>query len=168
MKQITHMQSILSGAVMKVFIDNPFPIEVLKRATAILKVDVNLYRTLIATIDTAGTLIVSDLSTLETLFTLAQVKNAVFNSEVEDLLCITNLNNTIAVVSGLVCSSAGANIISQQENSDLDRYYSSYYGGAAGRVNAPEVQEQHINGIAVGFKGQKIFCLNKGDNKYVE
>ena len=173
-----------NGAVLKVYVDNPFPVEVTKRASssAIHKVDVNVYRTLIATVDAEGLLVVSDMHTQETVYTLQGVKACAFNSEVEDLLCITNAaNNSISVVSGLISPSLGQSAASAgnglgpssaeaslavavgRRRGERDRESQAAAAPVAkASVLSPEVQEQHLFGLALGFRGQKIFSLLRG------
>jgi intraflagellar transport protein 122 len=143
-----------SGAVVKVFVDNPFPLEMSKRSAAVAQVDINVYRTILTTVDVDGVLTITDLRTQESLFTAPNVMSAHFNSEVEDLLCITGTDSSISVLSGIKnAASSGAE---------------EFGGAGAGLARAarpsslPELQEQHIQGVALGFRGQKIFCLNRG------
>jgi len=136
-----------SGGVFKVFVDNPFPIELSRRPVGIKQIDINIYRTTVAIVDSQGTLTVTDLQTQEALFTTTGVAFACFNSEVEDLICVTNSDSSISVINGI--------------NSAASRLASFTDAGSSSTLLAstPEVQEQHIFGLALGFRGQKIFCL---------
>lgn len=147
---------LASGAVIKVFVDNPFPLEMTKRSASATQVDVNIYRTLLASVDVNNVLNVTDLHSQEVLFATPNVASACFNSEVEDLLCITGTDGSISVLSGVRNASS-----QQQQGLGED-------GGAPGLPHSirssglPELQEQHIFGLALGFRGQKIFCLYRG------
>ena len=143
---------LASGAVIKVFVDNPFPLEMTKRSAPAAQVDVNIYRTLLASVDGNNVLNVTDLHTQEVLFTAPNVVSACFNSEVEDLLCITGTDGSISVLSGV------RNAASQQPSGDDG----GAQHGARSSSGLPELQEQHIFGMALGFRGQKIFCLYRG------
>jgi intraflagellar transport protein 122 len=137
---------LVSGVVYRLYIDNPFMIEIVKKPKSVVKIDINIYKTLLLTIENDHTLSIIDLSTQETIFTQSNVISACFNNEVEDLLCFTNVNNLISVVSGLVP-------LSQNRT-----------GGAANKGKktwAPEIQELHLSGCVLGFRGQKIYCLLK-------
>ncbi len=115
-----------SGAVLKIYIDNPFPLEVTKRPAAIQQIDLNIYRTVLTVVDV--------------------------NTEVEDLICITGEDSAISVLSGV-------NVHSSNNSSSS----SSAPGRAPkGKSSVPELQEQHIFGLTLGFRGQKIFCLYRG------
>ena len=139
---------LASGAVVKVFVDNPFPLELTKRSAGVAQVDINIYRTILTTVDVDNVLTITDLRTQETLFTSPDVVSAHFNSEVEDLLCITGTDSAISVLSGVQNSSSGNDEAAFPRPTRVS--------------NTPELQEQHIEGIALGFRGQKIFCLNRG------
>jgi intraflagellar transport protein 122 len=142
------VMGLASGSILKLYIDNPFPIELTKRSKGVVKLDVNVYRTMLVVIDAENTMTVLDLSTQETLFNIQGVVASSFNNEVEDLLCFTNQNNLISVVSGLVPLAQA-----------VKRNSSSGLGG--GNRFMPEIQELHLSGTALGFRGQKIFSLNK-------
>ena len=98
--------------------------------------------------DASGTLAVTDLQTQEVLFSTSGVASACFNSEVEDLICITNNDSSISVINGINSAASRSQIIA--ESADPAATLQSF---------SPEVQEQHIFGMALGFRGQKIFCL---------
>ena len=144
---------LVSGAVVKVFVDNPFPLEMSKRSIGISQVDINIYRTILSTVDTNNVLTITDLRTQETLFTSPNVVSAYFNSEVDDLLCITGADSAISVLSGVRNTTA---------NSSSDEYGSAILQSGVRASSLPELQEQHIQGMALGFRGQKIFCLHRG------
>lgn len=139
---------LADGKVLKFYVDAPFPVEIASRKAGVVFSCQNIYRSLVATIDTQHNLVVSEASTQEILYSMEGVQSACFNSEIDDLLSITNANGGISVIAGLVSSESGA-------KSSLGRSSSS-------SLNAPEVQEQHILGKVVGFHGQKIFSTQRG------
>lgn len=136
------LAGLSNGAIIKFYVDNPFIIEVSQRGSAIAQLDINVYRTLIAYVDANNLMSVIDLHTQEVLYTTPGVIYACFNTEVEDLICITSLDSSISVVSGFHSASTGKS--------------------SSGNAPSLDVQEQHIFGLALGFRSQKIFCLNKG------
>lgn len=142
-----------SGVVIKVFIDNPFPIELSKRPKPVVYLGVNIYRTVLATVDEANMLTVTDLRTQDTLFSAPGVMAACFNTEVEDLICITGIDASISVLSGVKSAFSGTEDASSLNFALL---------GQTRKTHLPELQEQHIYGTALGFRGQKIFCLHRG------
>ena len=146
---------LASGSAVKVFVDNPFPLELTKRPSAVRQMDINLYRTMLTTVDGDNVLTITDLRTQEILFTTPGVVSACFNSEVDDLICITGVDTSISVLSG----------VKNMSNASLDDNTSGAGGGIPGSrraSNLPELQEQHMFGTALGFRGQKIFCLHRG------
>jgi intraflagellar transport protein 122 len=60
---------LASGSVIKVFIDNPFPIEITKLAAPVIQLDINIYRTVVACVDEGNSMTITDLRTQEVLFT---------------------------------------------------------------------------------------------------
>eukprot|EP00598_Pedospumella_elongata_P006620 CAMPEP_0184976768 /NCGR_PEP_ID=MMETSP1098-20130426/7662_1 /TAXON_ID=89044 /ORGANISM="Spumella elongata, Strain CCAP 955/1" /LENGTH=1432 /DNA_ID=CAMNT_0027499697 /DNA_START=50 /DNA_END=4348 /DNA_ORIENTATION=+ len=144
-----------SGAVVKVFVDNPFPLEMTKRAASAAQVDINIYRTMLASVDSENVLHVTDLRTQEVLFTAPNIVSACFNTEVEDLLCITGTDGSISVLSGVRNAAS-----SQVEDAGATQHGLPH--SIRSSSGLPELQEQHIFGMALGFRGQKIFCLYRG------
>ena len=136
---------LANGTVYRMYIDNPFLVDFVKKQKAVIKLDINIYKTLLLTIESDHTLSIVDLSTQETLFTQQGVLSASFNNEVEDLLCFTNVNNLVSVVSGIVP-------LSQARGNS---------GANSSKKFLPEIQELHLSGFVLGFRGQKIFSLQK-------
>lgn len=136
---------LASGSIIKVFVDNPFPMELTKRSHGVVQLDINLYRTVVLSVDSNNLLNITDLQTQNVMFSAPNVKSASFNTEVEDLICIASLDNSISVLSGVKSPLSG----------------SSDDSGSTRKI-PPELQEQHIYGIALGFRGQKIYCVHRG------
>ena len=147
-----------SGAVLKVFVDNPFPIDMTKRPSAILGVDCSLYRTRVACVDSSNLLTVTDLKTQEVVFSFQDAVSCCFNSEVDGTLCFTSTAFVMYVVSGLSADEAGDG----GGLSSVSGVRYSQLTGAQDKAKVTEPQEQHSPGLALGFQGQKIFCLNRG------
>eukprot|EP01038_Epipyxis_sp_PR26KG_P005400 gene5400-7484_t len=160
-----------NGSIIKVFVDNLFPLDVMKKSAPIINLDINIYRTIMCCVDGNNLLTLTDLQTQETLFSFPGVISACFNSEVEDLICITGVDSAISVLSGINKSgsfvannSTGGNGTVRFENdaSDGTDLNNNSNKNKKQGVSVLDVQEQHIFGLALGFKGQRIFCLNKG------
>ncbi len=146
-----------NGLVLKIYVDNPFPVELTKRNLPIINADVNIYRTKIACVENNNVLTITDLKTQQVIFTYNNVLSACFNNEVDGTLCFTTQGFSMYVLSGLSNESNGTVAPSARGGSksitDLDQK-SSY--------NISEPQEQYSSGLAFGFQGQKIFSLFKG------
>lgn len=138
---------LASGAIIKIFIDNPFPLELTKRQLGVIQLDINIFRSIIASVDINYVLNITDLHSQEILFTAQNIMSVSFNTEVEDLICITGIDSSISVISGAKSASTS--------------FEDSFSGGKKANHHI-EIQEQHIAGIALGFRGQKIFCLHRG------
>jgi intraflagellar transport protein 122 len=77
------------GNVYKVFIDNGFPIPVIKQTTPILVADISADRQKLAVIDDFRSLFVYDIKTQALLFQERNVSSIAWNLEVEDMLAYT-------------------------------------------------------------------------------
>ncbi len=66
----TMMQSYhsLPYQVLKIFVDNPFPIQILKQQTSVRCLDISASRTKLAVVDEHNTCLVYDINTKELLF----------------------------------------------------------------------------------------------------
>jgi intraflagellar transport protein 122 len=147
MEERVVLAGLTDGKVLKFYVDAPFPVEIATRKAGVTFSCQNTYCTLAATIDTHHNLIASEASTQEVLYTMEGVQSACFNVLIlKSTICF--VNGGISVIAGLVSSEPGA-------KSSLGRSSSSF-------LNAPEVQEQHIQVKAVGFHGQKIFSTQRG------
>ena len=124
-----------NGTIMKMFIDNPIAMDLFAQETAATCVDMSVYRKKMAIVDTKKKLSVIDLKSRQVIFSAEGVNSACFNSEVDDMLCYSG-ENSIYVISGLGKAETGA------------------------PPNDP--QGQHLVGFAIGFHGQKIYCLHEG------
>lgn len=198
--------SLLNGCIYKIFVDNPFPLELAKRevgdgrlkngalpsamagkggkkkgkdarSNGILCVDMNLHRTMIATVDEGKNLVVSELSSGEVLFKYTGVVFVCFNQEVDDMLCFST-DTSMFVCSGLASVTTGGgggptvtatsvggrdrNRSNNSNNNGDDSLANRQAKSQPGEEIVP--QEQHIGGPATGliFSGQRIFCLYRG------
>jgi len=77
------------GSVLKIFIDNGFPIPVIKQTTPICLVDISADRQKVAVIDDFKSLFVYDVKTQQLLFQERNVTSIAWNLEVEDMLAYT-------------------------------------------------------------------------------
>ena len=80
---------LASGHVLKVHVDNPFPIELIVQATGVKCLDVSLDRKRLAVVDSEGELQVYDLSTKDVVFRASGAQSVAFNETFEDMLCFS-------------------------------------------------------------------------------
>ena len=78
------------GSVLKIFIDNGFPIPIIKQTTPVSLVDISSDRQKIAVIDDFKSLFVYDVKTQQLLFQERNIESIAWNLEVEDMLAYTS------------------------------------------------------------------------------
>ena len=88
-----------NGTVLKIFVDNPFPIKLIKQTTAIRCLDLNCDRTKLAVVDENADCLVYDVATKELLYKEADVNSVSWNSEIEDMIAMSG-NGMITVKIG--------------------------------------------------------------------
>eukprot|EP00041_Stephanoeca_diplocostata_P034387 m.1171057 g.1171057 ORF g.1171057 m.1171057 type:complete len:1193 (+) comp24511_c0_seq1:191-3769(+) len=76
-----------NGQILYVFVDNAFPIELIKQGTSVRCLDLSASRKKLAVVDEHNTCIVYDLATKEILYQERNANSATWNSENEDMLC---------------------------------------------------------------------------------
>ncbi|GBF97536.1 hypothetical protein Rsub_10459 [Raphidocelis subcapitata] len=76
-----------SGQVVKIFVDNPFPIPLVSHGSGVRCLDVSLDRARLALVDEAARAVVYDLDTQAVLFTAEGANSVAWNSECADMLC---------------------------------------------------------------------------------
>jgi intraflagellar transport protein 122 len=77
------------GSVLKIFVDNGFPIPLIKQTTPILLVDISADRQKLAVIDDFKSLYVYDVKTQELLSQERNITSIAWNLEVDDMLAYT-------------------------------------------------------------------------------
>ena len=75
-----------SGSILKLFVDNPFPITLYKHNQPILCLDLSLYRNKLAFVDDNNNLTVMDLKTQSVIQQQSGISAVAFNSELEDMI----------------------------------------------------------------------------------
>ncbi|ELU12491.1 hypothetical protein CAPTEDRAFT_164190 [Capitella teleta] len=78
-----------NGQIMKIFVDNPFPIPLLKQNTSIRCLDMSSTRSKIAVVDEHNTLLVYDVTSKELLFQEPNANSVAWNTNYEDMLCFS-------------------------------------------------------------------------------
>lgn len=76
-----------SGAVLKIFVDNPFPIPLIKHTCSVRCLDLSASRSKLAVVDENANVLVYNLLTKELLFEEKSANSVAWNSEYEDMFC---------------------------------------------------------------------------------
>ncbi|OQR94940.1 Intraflagellar Transport Protein, partial [Achlya hypogyna] len=91
------------GSVLQIFIDNPFPIPLIKQANAIVCLDISakyvFYREKLAVVDDCNNCLVYNLVTKELLYEEKGANSVAWNNEFEDMLCFAG-NNQLKIKTG--------------------------------------------------------------------
>ncbi|VDN20614.1 unnamed protein product [Cylicostephanus goldi] len=83
----TILIGLREGQVCKLFVDNPFPVQVLKLNGPIKCIDISVTRRHIAVVDDSGICVVFDAKTKEVLFEEPNCNSVAFNNDNEDIIC---------------------------------------------------------------------------------
>uniref|UniRef100_A0A4W6D6E1 Intraflagellar transport protein 122 homolog n=1 Tax=Lates calcarifer TaxID=8187 RepID=A0A4W6D6E1_LATCA len=78
-----------NGAILKIFVDNPFPITLLKLSTSVRCLDMSASRNKLAVVDEHNTLLVYDINSKELLFQEPNANSVAWNTQCEDMLCFS-------------------------------------------------------------------------------
>ena len=84
------------GTVLKIFLDSPFPIPLIKHPTSIRCLDFNSGRSKIAVVDDQNVCSVYDTQSKELMYQEPNANSVAWNSEVEDMICFSG-NGTLSV-----------------------------------------------------------------------
>lgn len=125
------------GSVRRVYIDNPFPIELRagskkeSKNTSVVSLSMSAERSFVAVVDSAKRLQIIELASQNSIYSAENVLAVFFNNEVNDMVCYAS-EETVHVVSGV---------------------------GLPGRT-AVDLYEQRLHGAVIGFTGQRIYCVS--------
>uniref|UniRef100_A0A667ZHE5 Intraflagellar transport protein 122 homolog n=1 Tax=Myripristis murdjan TaxID=586833 RepID=A0A667ZHE5_9TELE len=78
-----------NGAILKIFVDNPFAITLLKLSTSVRCLDMSASRNKLAVVDEHNTLLVYDITSKELLFQEPNANSVAWNTQCEDMLCFS-------------------------------------------------------------------------------
>ncbi|XP_059900419.1 intraflagellar transport protein 122 homolog isoform X3 [Gadus macrocephalus] len=78
-----------NGAILKIFVDNPFAITLLKLSTSVRCLDMSTSRNKLAVVDEHNTCLVYDINTKELLFQEPNANSVAWNTQCEDMLCFS-------------------------------------------------------------------------------
>uniref|UniRef100_A0A8C3AFV2 Intraflagellar transport protein 122 homolog n=1 Tax=Cyclopterus lumpus TaxID=8103 RepID=A0A8C3AFV2_CYCLU len=78
-----------NGSILKIFVDNLFPITLLKLSTSVRCLDMSASRNKLAVVDEHNTLLVYDINNAELLFQEPNANSVAWNTQCEDMLCFS-------------------------------------------------------------------------------
>mmetsp|Transcript_102146 Transcript_102146/g.284436 ORF Transcript_102146/g.284436 Transcript_102146/m.284436 type:complete len:1297 (+) Transcript_102146:78-3968(+) len=81
-----------NGHVMKIFVDNSFPVTLIKQATAVRCLDLSCRRKKLAVVDETSNLLVYDLDTQSLMYQEPNANSVAWNAEMEDMLAYSGSN----------------------------------------------------------------------------
>mmetsp|Transcript_1551 Transcript_1551/g.3958 ORF Transcript_1551/g.3958 Transcript_1551/m.3958 type:complete len:1302 (-) Transcript_1551:205-4110(-) len=81
-----------NGHVMKIFVDNNFPVTLIKQATAVRCLDLSCRRNKLAVVDETSNLLVYDLNTQALMYQEPNANSVAWNTEMEDMLAYSGSN----------------------------------------------------------------------------
>lgn len=85
-----------NGQILQIFINNPFPIPLIKQQSSVRCLDLSLHRRKIAIVDEHNTCTVYDLKTKQLLYQEPNANSVAWNTELEDILCYSG-NGTLNI-----------------------------------------------------------------------
>ena len=89
-----------NGVILKIFVDNQFPITLIKQDTSVRCLDLSASRTKLAVVDEHSDVSVYDLRTKELLFKEPNANSVAWNTEAEDMLCFSG-NGLLSIKTGM-------------------------------------------------------------------
>jgi len=87
------------GQILKIYVDNAFPIELIKQSSSIKCLDISVDRKRLAVVDNDNRILVYDLATKEIVFQESNANCVAFNTELGDMLSYSG-NGTLAIKTG--------------------------------------------------------------------
>lgn len=88
-----------SGMIHKIFVDNPFPIQLIKHSCSVRCLDLSASRNKLAVVDENANVLVYNLITKEKVFEEKNANSVAWNSEFEDMFCYSG-NGTLSIKTG--------------------------------------------------------------------
>lgn len=88
-----------NGHVLKIFVDNSFPVTLIKQATAVRCLDLSCRRKKLAVVDETSNLLVYDLDTQQLMYQETNANSVAWNTEMEDMLAYSG-NNMLCIKTG--------------------------------------------------------------------
>eukprot|EP00927_Polykrikos_kofoidii_P071466 TRINITY_DN6772_c0_g1_i1.p1 TRINITY_DN6772_c0_g1~~TRINITY_DN6772_c0_g1_i1.p1 ORF type:complete len:1294 (+),score=238.21 TRINITY_DN6772_c0_g1_i1:115-3996(+) len=88
-----------NGHVLKIFVDNAFPVTLIKQATGVRCLDLSCRRKKLAVVDETSNLLVYDLDTQSLMYQEPNANSVAWNTEMEDMLAYSG-NNMLCIKTG--------------------------------------------------------------------
>uniref|UniRef100_A0A7S0VDQ0 Intraflagellar transport protein 122 homolog n=1 Tax=Polytomella parva TaxID=51329 RepID=A0A7S0VDQ0_9CHLO len=88
-----------NGLILKIFVDNPFPIQLVKHTASVRCLDLSMSRSKLAVVDENAKVLVYDLVTKEKVFEEANANSVAWNSDFEDMFCYSG-NGMLTIKTG--------------------------------------------------------------------
>lgn len=88
-----------SGMILKIFVDNPFPIQLVKHTASVRCLDLSASRNKLAVVDENANVLVYNLITKEKIFEEKNANSVAWNSEFEDMFCYSG-NGMLSIKTG--------------------------------------------------------------------
>ena len=85
-----------NGEVLKIFVDNSFPIPLIKQSTPIRCLDISLDKKKLAVVDDHSNLFVYDIQSQELMFQEGKANSVAWNTEMEEMIAYTG-NNILSI-----------------------------------------------------------------------
>jgi len=93
----TTLVGLKNGEVLKVFIDNPFPIQLVKIPAAVRCVDIACDKKKLAIVDEYNNLYVHNIETKDILYQDTKVTSVAWNTELDDVLAFSKEDNVLCI-----------------------------------------------------------------------
>eukprot|EP01147_Barroeca_monosierra_P010401 gene10401-2532_t len=78
-----------NGTILQIFVDNPFPMELIKQSTPVRCLDLSSQRNKLAVVNDQGTCLVYDLASKQLLYQEPHANSVAWNTQNEDMLCFS-------------------------------------------------------------------------------
>mmetsp|Transcript_50765 Transcript_50765/g.127362 ORF Transcript_50765/g.127362 Transcript_50765/m.127362 type:complete len:814 (-) Transcript_50765:217-2658(-) len=88
-----------NGHILKIFVDNPFPVTLIKQATTVRCLDLSVSRKKLAVVDETANMLVYDLDSKQLIYQEPNANSVAWNTEMEDMLAYSG-NNTLCIKTG--------------------------------------------------------------------
>ena len=88
-----------NGSILKIYIDNGFPIPLIKHHTAIRCLDISSSRTKLSIVDENAAVLVYDIKSKKLLFEDSNANSVAWNTDLEDMLCFSG-NGMLSIKTG--------------------------------------------------------------------
>ena len=92
--------ALRNGEVFKIFLDNPFPVQLIKIPSPVRCVDISCDKTRLAVVDDHLNLFVYKIESKDVIFQDTQVTSVAFNSELDDVLAFSKEDNILHIKTG--------------------------------------------------------------------